>query len=257
LPKMKIKTVVDLARQHLEDDIIRGSLMPGQQIKEEEVAARLGISRPPVREALKILETGGLIFRKPRRGVFVTRITRKDIWEVYSLKVALYGLSIELAFDRISKDTLKKLEQTVEKMEECVKGDRRDSIRYQKFHEKFHDLIIEVSGHQRLKRIVSILHNQVKRISFASLSDEEHLKESCMYHREILEALKKGDRNGAERFMKEHILKGLKAVNRFVADGEQSEEAPEPLSIQHPAGPDLRVQRRPPDRFGKNHRTTD
>lgn len=214
---MKIKTVVDLARQHLEDSIIRGHLHPGQQIKEEDIASRLGISRPPVREALKILETEGLITRKPRRGVFVTEIKEKDIWEIYTIKIALYELSIHLAFDRLSEEVIKKLKNAIQQMEGCMSKEPCDRIKYQKFHEDFHHTIINITGNQRLKRIISILHNQVKRISYASLSDKEHLRESCNYHRKIFEALKKGDKALAEKLTREHILKGLNVAQKLIA----------------------------------------
>ena len=92
---MHIESITDLAKRHIQVWIIKGEYQPGQQIKEEEIAARLDISRPPVREAFKMLEAEGLVVRKPRRGVYVTEMTGKDVWEAYTLKAALYELALE------------------------------------------------------------------------------------------------------------------------------------------------------------------
>jgi DNA-binding GntR family transcriptional regulator len=221
---VRIKTVVDHAKQRLENEIIRGDLKPGQQIKEEEVASRLGISRPPIREALKILEAEGLILRKPRRGVFVSEINEKDIWEIYTIKIALYELSIRLALEKFTESILKKLEDAVIKMEACVCDENCDRLRYQEFHERFHNMIIDLSGHQRLKRIISIMHNQVKRISYSSLSDQGHLEESCLYHRMIFESIKRRDKDAAIQLTREHIVKGLYAVQKVIAKSKQTQE---------------------------------
>ncbi|MBW1660458.1 MAG: GntR family transcriptional regulator, partial [Deltaproteobacteria bacterium] len=94
---MKIESIVDIAKRHIEEWIITGQFLPGEQLKEEEISQRLEISRPPVREALKALEATGLVIRKPRRGVFVPEMTEKDIWEIYTLKSTLYEMAIDLA----------------------------------------------------------------------------------------------------------------------------------------------------------------
>ena len=87
---LRVESIVDSARKYLETCIIRGEYKPGQQVKEQEVASSLGISRPPIREAFKILEAEGFLRREPRRGVFVSDLTGIDISEIYTLKIALY-----------------------------------------------------------------------------------------------------------------------------------------------------------------------
>ncbi len=99
---MKVESIVDRTVKHLEDMIIKGKLLPGQQVKEQEIADRLGVSRPPVREAFKLLEAEGLVRREPRRGVFVTELSDEDIWEIYTLKTALYTLAVTLAIDKLT-----------------------------------------------------------------------------------------------------------------------------------------------------------
>ncbi len=218
---MKIKSLVDYAKHYLEGCIITGRMSPGQQIKEEVVASRLGVSRPPVREAFKVLESEGLIERKPRRGVFVSEITEKDIWEIYTLKMALYSLAASLAIEKISDRGIKRLEKVVQKMEECVQNEPSAVIRYQTLNEAFHNITIDIAGHERLKKIAAGLQNQVKRFSYKSLADRRHLLSSCRYHRQILESIKSKDKDMAERLNREHILKGLHVLQKlFVAETE-------------------------------------
>jgi DNA-binding transcriptional regulator YhcF (GntR family) len=90
---LKIQSIVDNVRKYLLGRILHGELHPGQQVKEQEIASSLGISRPPIREALKLLEAEGLIVRKPNRGAFVATITERDAWEIYTLKCSLYEMA--------------------------------------------------------------------------------------------------------------------------------------------------------------------
>jgi len=207
---MKIKSLVDHTSKYLEDMIIKGKLRPGQRIKEQEVSSQLGISRPPVREAFKILEVEGLIKREPRRGVFVSEVTKNDIWEIYTLKIALYTLAVTLAIDRISDNDIGKLEKIVAQMEVIVQDDSNpDIIKYEELNNFFHETTTILAGHGRLKKMVQSLNNQIKRVSYRSFTKEGHLKSSCRYHRQILEAIKERDKILAERLTKEHIEKGL------------------------------------------------
>jgi DNA-binding GntR family transcriptional regulator len=206
---MEIESIADLARGHIEVWIIKGEYQPGQQLKEEEIAARLDISRPPVREAFKMLEAEGLVMRKPRRGVFVTEMTQKDVWEAYTLKAALYVMAVELAMDIISETQINELEAVVQQMEACVAVEPVDLLRYQEHHQKFHDQIMLISGHTRLKKISASIHNQVSRFSYKSLQNRAHLNSSVRYHRQIIKAVMARDKVLAGRLMKAHVLEAL------------------------------------------------
>ena len=130
---MKIQSIVDHAIKNLEDMIIKGKLKPGQKIKEQEISTRLGISRPPLREAFKILEAEGLIRREPRRGVFVSELKDTDIWEIYTLKVALYSLAVTLAVDKMKNGDIEKMEKIVTRMEDIVNGHGKPDILREKY----------------------------------------------------------------------------------------------------------------------------
>jgi DNA-binding GntR family transcriptional regulator len=214
---MNIKSIVDHTVKSLEDMIIKGKLKPGQKIKEQEISGRLGISRPPLREAFKILEAEGLIRREPRRGVFVSELRASDIWEIYTLKLGLYSLAVTLAVEKVKETDIEKLEKIVVQMEKIVLGKiEPDIIRYEELNNLFHDAMAHIAGHSRLKKIQQSINNQIKRIAFRSFADRKHLEVSCNYHRRILEAIKARDRKGAEKLTREHILRGLEVQERVM-----------------------------------------
>ncbi len=209
---LKIESIADGVKKYLEQRIVTGKLKPGQQIKEQDLAESLGVSRPPIREALKILEAEGLITRIPNKGAFVTEIEEKDIWEIYTLKTALYGLGTRLAFDRLNDSLISKLEHIVSNMKQCIEQDPPDITRYQALNEQFHDLMLDAADHGRLKKMAATLHNQVKRYSYRSLAERSHLQRSYKYHKAIVDAIKKGQREKAAQLTEEHVLEGLKVL---------------------------------------------
>ena len=226
---MRIESLVDLAKRHIQLWIIKGEYRPGQRLKEEEISARLDISRPPVREAFKFLEAEGLVMRKPRRGVFVSEMTAKDVWEAYTLKATLYEMATELALDNISDPQIAELESLVEKMEDCALAAPGDLLGYQEHHQKFHDRILLISGNERLKKVSASIHLQVCRFSYKSLQDEAHLNASLRFHRRIVDALKKKNRSLACKLMKDHVLEALDVLLDIY---ERNEAAPDNQAVK-------------------------
>ncbi len=224
--QIKVESIADEVKKYLERSIFSGKLKPGEQIKEQDLAQSLGISRPPIREAFKILEAEGLLVRRPNRGVFVREIEKKDLWEIYTLKIRLYAMGTELAFENITPTLLKRLEQVVERMEKCCEATPPEIANYQRLNEQFHDMILEASGHERLRKIVATLHNQVKRFSSMSLSNQDHMTRSCKYHRMILDAIKRGDREAAVQLTEEHVLQALEMLTTILDHENQGIQLP-------------------------------
>lgn len=217
-----IGSLVDYVKSYIEQCIVTGELAPGEKIKEEEIAKRLEISRPPIREAFKILETEGLIRRSPRKGVFVTEITNKDVWEIYTLKMVLYGLAARLSTDKINKEWIKKLKEIITNMKVSIMKNPPDVIKYQYLNDLFHLTTINMIGHERLKKIILSLNNQIHRYSYKSLNDKKHLKTSYEYHKKIFYAIKRKERNLAEKLTKEHVEKGLEVLMRIVGTNSEN-----------------------------------
>ena len=206
---MKVESVVDLATRYIEELIITGKLKPGEQIKEDDIAGRLDISRPPIREAMNSLEGEGLVVRKPRKGAFVIEMTEKDICEVYTLKAELYAMATSMAIDTITDGQIDLLKSLVEEMKNIATTEQRSILNYQKLHRRFHVKIMEIAGNKRLFKFASSLHKQIRRYSFQTLSYEEHLHTSNQYHQQITDLIAKKDKVNARKLMKEHILKAM------------------------------------------------
>lgn len=219
---MQIQSVVDYIFQNLRDQIILGRLKPGQRIKGIDVAFELNVSRTPIREALKILESEGLIEIKPRKGAFVAEFTAKDAWEIYTINAALYAQAIDVVTDRISEGDIKKLKNIFQKMEETVKQESPDINKYQQFHFKFHDTLFQIAGNSRLKQICQSMNNQIIRFSRISFSNSQHLLSSCQRHKEILETIEAGDKDRAKSFMYEHVMEGLENLQKMLKDAGDS-----------------------------------
>ncbi|RUA02871.1 MAG: hypothetical protein DSY89_02045 [Deltaproteobacteria bacterium] len=223
---MKVESLVDIARRHIELWIIKGEYHPGQKLTEEEISSRLDISRMPIREAFKALEIEGLVIRKPRRGVFVTAMTEKDVWEVYTLKASLYELATEQAIELMTEKELDALKKKVRCMTDCFEKKPVDLLRYQDYHWRFHEQIMTISTNTRLKKISASLHNQVARFSYLSLQDKAHLNSSVQYHQDIFDAIKAKEAPRACRLMKEHVLMALDVLcDRFEFDDPNSDNA--------------------------------
>ena len=221
---MRRSSITDIICGHLEEGIFTGKFKPGSKITEEQVAASLDISRPPVREAFKLLEAEGLIVRQPRRGVFVANVTDQDAWEIYTLKAELYAFSIRLSFRRITDSDLNRMGRLINAMEECVRTDPPSILSYQELNASFHDVHVDAAGHQRLKRMLQTLHNQLRYFSYQTLSNREHLEESCRCHRKIHEVFQLGDQEAAIKLSREHVFAGLREFRRLHASQEMPPE---------------------------------
>jgi DNA-binding GntR family transcriptional regulator len=204
---MKIISAVDVVKKHLESQIIKGVLKPGERIKEIDVSEKLNVSRPPIREALKMLEGEGLITRIPNKGVFVTHITDQDIWEVSILRVTLHVLATALALPVLTPRDIQKLEKLVDDMDDCLNDDSLKSVnRYQELNSRFHKVFVDASKHERLVSILGNLENQVRRHSLKSFMKDGHMKYSNDQHHLILERLKKGEQEAVVSLTRRHFL---------------------------------------------------
>lgn len=228
---MKQPSITDLAREHLEEAIFSGKFQPGSQLKEEQIAEALEISRPPIREAFKLLEAEGLVVRKPRRGVFVAETTHRDIWEIYTLKAELYTFSIQLGFNRMTSSEISRMEKLADAMESCVSEKNPDVFHYQELNNQFHDVHMDAAGHQRLKQILNMMHNQIRHFSFNNLSNRTHLMKNYAFHHKILKAFQDGDFESAVMLSREHVLVGLKKLEALPRRDDQL--MIQPISLNH------------------------
>ena len=215
------KPLRDVVFETLRDAIITQVLKPGERLMEIQLADEMGVSRTPVREAIRKLELEGLVVMVPRKGAYVAGVSMKVIHEVYEVRSALEMLAVTLAAERITEEELDALERQVLRESEEEKADDGDldSIIY--IDSSFHDIIYQAAHNQRLVQFINIMQEQLQRFRAASLSKPGRSKTALEEHKKIVEAL--SERNGdlASKLARDHIEN---AENAMISQMEEKGE---------------------------------
>ena len=203
----------------LREAIRNGTLEPGERLMEVQLAEELGISRTPVREAIRKLEQEGYVIMMPRRGTYVSSVSVSDIKEIFEIRSALESLSTGLAARRIEPDELEKLRALLAEIEGHIQS--RDMDKIVETDIEFHGLLYRVSRNERLVAIIGNLKEQLARFRTLSMSYPGRLQETLEEHRAMVEAIAAGDveaaRDAADRHMEraeETLLKALRKDKR-------------------------------------------
>lgn len=197
------KPLRELVFESLREAIITAQLKPGERMMEIQLAEEMGVSRTPVREAIRKLELEGLVVMVPRKGAYVAGLSLKDIADVFEIRRALEGLAAELAADRITEDELEKLERYLVIIAEEIEGG--DIEKVVETDTQFHTLLYEASRNSRLSQTISNLREQIQRFRTTSLSYPGRMKEALEEHRKIVEAISVRDGEAARLIAMEHI----------------------------------------------------
>ncbi|WIB68441.1 GntR family transcriptional regulator [Curtobacterium sp. MCBD17_035] len=195
------QSVVDVLR----DMISRGDLVQGQHLKETEIAVALGVSRGPVREAFSQLANEGYVELRRHRGAFVVTLTRQDIDEVYSLRLALERLAIERAATRMTPARFAAMDVILDRMQQ-VTADYSPTEAVE-LDLAFHDLLYEAAEHQRLKRSWEFIRSQVEFFLQArNTSHRDFLEVGHDEHKAVRDVLATGDPARAAAAIEQHLL---------------------------------------------------
>ena len=200
----------DVVFNTLRQAILTGELKPGERLMEIHLANRLGVSRTPIREAIRKLELEGLVTMIPRRGAEVAQITEKSMKDVLEVRRTLDALSAELACERISGDEEEALKQACLNFEAAVKT--KDTKAIAKADVAIHDIIAAATGNQRLIQLINNLAEQMYRYRFEYIKDASQHERIIEEHRIIYESIVKKDQEAAAQMAKIHIDNQEKAV---------------------------------------------
>ncbi|KUG05194.1 transcriptional regulator, gntr family [hydrocarbon metagenome] len=197
------KPLRELVLDAIRQAIIDGDLKPRERLMEIQLAEELGVSRTPIREALRKLELEGFIVMIPRKGAYVADISFKDIADVYEIRAALEGLAAALAAERITDEELEEMERLlVGKAEAIAQNDMEKLV---DVDTRFHELIYQASRNERLFNIINNLREQIQRCRTTSLSVPGRMQQSLQEHRIITEAIQSRDTQYARQVAQEHI----------------------------------------------------
>ena len=193
----------DVVFNTLRQAILKGELKPGERLMEIQLAERLGVSRTPIREAIRKLELEGLVLMIPRKGAEVANISETSLREVLEVRRSLEELAIELACNRISGETILELERAEEAFAEAIqKGDPMDIA---ESDERYHDVIYQATENSRLVQILNNLREQMYRYRLEYIKDEDKRQILVVEHERILRALKSHNIPEAKSAVREHI----------------------------------------------------
>ncbi|MDD4369934.1 MAG: GntR family transcriptional regulator [Anaerostipes sp.] len=209
----------DVVFNTLRQAIITGEFAPGERLMEIALANRLGVSRTPVREAIRKLELEGLVVMIPRKGAEVAKITEKDLRDVLEVRSSLEELAAELATERLNGEFKEKIISALRAFEEAI--EKQDDAGIADTDMDFHDIIFEATQNKRLITIINNLREQMYRYRLEYVKDQEYHSVLLREHKELVKAMFDGDKLEARRIMKTHIENQEETVIRNIQQSEQ------------------------------------
>ncbi len=209
IPYNDFRPVRELVLERLRGAILNRTLKPGDRIVESELAQAFNVSRTPVREALRVLEAEGLLRRIPRKGLFVRGITREDVVEIYSIRIALESLAVSEAVDRITPVEISRLAKLVDQMKKYTESKESDKLF--SVCQEFNDILVRASRMPRLIKLVKVYMEYLEQFRAISMAKHERQVAALREHEEILRAVVNRNPQEAEMAVKRHLQGALEA----------------------------------------------
>lgn len=210
----------DVVFNTLRRAILRGELKPGERLMEIQLANKLGVSRTPIREAIRKLELEGLVLMIPRKGAEVAEITEKNLRDVLEVRCALEELAVQLACDRIDREELGKLQAAADHFRDVLDSD--DITLIAQADEAFHDVIFTATNNGRLIQLLNNLREQMYRYRLEYIKDADKRQVLMVEHEHILNALKGRNLSEAKLAAREHIDNQEITVSKNIKEQEEN-----------------------------------
>ncbi len=196
--------------ERLREQIFSHELAPGSWLDEQSLAIAFGISRTPMREAIKVLASEGLVTTKMNKGAYVTEVDRRDLEQIFTVLSLLEGQAAKETAIKASEAQLTQLDNLHHRLEKAAAD--RDTEQFFEINVKFHDLIQEIAGNKWMNGVIEDLRKVLKLQRRDSLTKSGRLLSSLVEHREILQAILKRDPLAADLAMRKHLTRGLEAT---------------------------------------------
>lgn len=196
--------------ERLREQIFSHELAPGSWLDEQSLAIAFGISRTPMREAIKVLASEGLVTTKMNKGAYVTEVDRRDLEQIFTVLSLLEGQAAKETAIKASEAQLTQLDNLHHRLEKAAAD--RDTEQFFEINVKFHELIQEIAGNKWMNGVIEDLRKVLKLQRRDSLTRSGRLLSSLVEHREILQAILKRDPLAADQAMRKHLTRGLEAT---------------------------------------------
>ena len=200
----------DVVFNTLRQAILRGELKPGERLMEIQLANKLGVSRTPIREAIRKLELEGLVLMIPRKGAEVAEITEKSLRDVLEVRRALEELAVELVCEKITEEQIQDLKDAAEEFKESLESG--DITRIAEADVKFHDVIYMATDNQKLIQLLNNLREQMYRYRVEYLKRSDFHQQLIDEHEEIIETIECGQKDRAVQVVCQHVDNQVEAV---------------------------------------------
>lgn len=225
MERRPIKTIRNQVYEILKEDICAGRFTPGQWLQENELAEKLCVSRSPIREALRQLASDGLVVEIPNKGVFVKEFTRKDIEEIYDLRVLLEDYAIEKLHDHITPDKAERLMDCLNRMERAHA--EKNLPAYTAMDTELHNLLVEMCGNSLLESMYAKIYSLMQQFRIYSLTSSQRFDESLTEHRDLVHCLLSNNTEEARKINQRHLLLAReKIIQHFSEQSEPGTPAP-------------------------------
>ena len=200
----------DVVFNTLRQAILRGELKPGERLMEIQLANKLGVSRTPIREAIRKLELEGLVLMIPRKGAEVAEITEKNMRDVLEVRKALEELAVQLACEKITDEEIEEMKKAAEEFKMILKS--KDITEIAEADVRFHDIIYMATDNQKLILLLNNLREQMYRYRVEYLKREDAHETLLAEHERIIETIEKRDKEEAMKAVSRHIDNQVAAV---------------------------------------------
>ncbi|MCD6526427.1 MAG: GntR family transcriptional regulator [Desulfuromonas sp.] len=215
-PIERHQTLREKILENIRDAILKGTLKAGERVSEPDLAERYGISRTPIREAFRQLESEGYLTVVPRKGAVVTALSERDVEEFYSIKSILEGYAARLAAEKLTDKEIERLVTINDRLAKlATSGDVKTFFRV---HNEFHEQFIRASGNEKLLELIQQLLKKFDRLRIASMSLPGRMEISVQEHVKIIEAFKQRDGDAADRLVRKNAAYGGQVLIQSIAE---------------------------------------
>ena len=194
----------------IREDILNGRYKSQEELRESAIGKELGVSRTPVREALRQLELEGLVTIVPNKGAYVNGITPQDVEDIYLMRARLEGLCARMACERITRDQLDEMEEVIMLSKFHEKKEHFDQL--VELDSRFHEILFEACQSKMMEHHLKNLHQYVQRVRKSSLSSGKRAEKSTIEHENIMLAIREKDGDKADALATQHILNTINNI---------------------------------------------
>jgi DNA-binding GntR family transcriptional regulator len=216
MKRIQVGYLAQEAAKRIREMIRKGALKKGDRILEAPMCQAMGVSRTPLREALRILSSEGLIELIPNRGAYVAQPSIKDIGEMFYVMSILEGTCARVCVEKMDDEGLRRLDDLYRKLEEHCQAEDRE--KYMAVNHSFHSLVQELAGNKVLSEVINALRQKILLYRYRQIYQPNRLKESMQEHRDLQQAFRERNPEGAERFMQEHLTRQFNALKSVYSE---------------------------------------